>query len=415
MLDNAPTTDEATTDGFEPGRSVPQGSTSYADTSRPQAPSADAHGKGPQAPIEQPAPAKPKGKGRLILGLVALAALGIGGYFGHYWWTEGRFLVSTDDAYLAADMTILSPKISGYIEDVLVEDNDTVKAGQPIFRIDPGDFQLAVDSAKAKIATQRATVESIRAQRQAAEAAVAQADASEQAAEATLQQAEVTLKRAQDLLKTKVGSRATLDQAQSARDTASANLAGAKASVESAKANITTLDAQAKEAEVAIGELQVALRSAERDLSFTTITAPYDGVVGNLAVQPGDYVAAARKLAALVPLSHVYIDANLKETEVAEIGPGAKVNVEVDALPGRKFQGTVTSVSPASGAVFSLLPADNATGNFTKVVQRVPVRIDIDHAAELQGILRPGLSAVVSIDTRTVPASSSNAIALAGR
>ncbi|SKA36304.1 HlyD family secretion protein [Consotaella salsifontis] len=409
MLDDVPTAEKAATETRVADDRAPKGDMPKAEAGQTSVAPQPGTGAG-AAPA-----AKPKrGKGKLILAIVALAAIGGGSYFGHYWWTEGRFMISTDDAYLSADMTVLSPKISGYIKNVLVEDNEFVREGQTIFEIDPGDFHLAVDSAAAKIATQRAAVERIHSQRDAAREQVAQAQANVEVAEATLQQAELTLGRAKNLLSTKVGSRATLDEAQSARDKAAANLVGMKAAVAAAKANISVLDAQATEAETEIGELEVALKSAQRDLSFTTITAPYDGVIGNLAVQPGDLVAAGRKMAALVPLEDVFISANFKETEMADIVAGEKVNITIDALPDHTFSGSVASISPASGSVFSLLPADNATGNFTKIVQRVPVRIHIDQVAELQKALRPGLSAVVAIDTRTAP-EPGQAVADAGR
>lgn len=360
----------------------------------------------PEAPAVPVVPAaKPakKGKRRLVLLAVLAAVIAGGAYYGHYWWTEGRFLVSTDDAYVSADMAILSPKVTGYVDSVPVKENQAVKSGDPIVVIDDGDYRLAQRSAEAKIATQRATVDRIRAQRQAAEEQVGEATAERAAADAALNQANVDLKRAEDLLRTKVGSRAQLDQAMSVQNQAAAKLAGADAAIAAAKANVLVLDAQAKEAESTIGELEIARDQAARDLSFTTLKAPYDGVVGNLAVQPGDLVSAGRRLAAIVPMSKVFVDANFKETQLGEILPGEKVSIEIDAMPGREFTGTVTSLSPASGSVFSLLPADNATGNFTKVVQRVPVRVEIDHPEQLNGHLRPGLSAVVSVDTRTAP------------
>ncbi|MCQ8783612.1 HlyD family secretion protein [Mangrovibrevibacter kandeliae] len=363
------------------------------------------------------APPKKKGKGRIVLLLVAAAVIGGGGFYGYDWWTNGRFLISTDDAYIGADMAVISPKVTGYVLSVPVVENQHVKAGDPIAVIDPGDFQLAVDSAEAKIATQQSTVSRIEAQRAAAVEQVRQSEASREsanasldAANATLAQAEQALQRAQDLVRTHVGTQANLDQAKAGRDTAAAQVTGAKASISSAEAaiaaaqaNVGVLDAQEKEAQSSIRELEIARDSAKRDLSFTTLTAPYDGIVGNLSVQQGDLVSAGKRLAAIVPADKLYIDANFKETDLADIHLGQKVEVDVDAMPGRSFEGRVSSIAPASGAVFSLIPADNATGNFTKVVQRVPVRIAIDDADVKAGRLRPGLSVVVAVDTRTTP------------
>ncbi|KAB0680441.1 HlyD family secretion protein [Aureimonas leprariae] len=357
----------------------------------------------PAAPPVAAALPKKRGAKRFLLPLFALAALGGGAWYGHYYWTEGRFLVSTDDSYVGADMSILSPKVTGYVHAVPVEENSQVKAGDALVQIDDGDYALALRSAEAKIQTKQAAISRIGSQRTASEASVTQAEATKTAAATRLAQAELDLKRASNLSRSGAGTTAQQDNAQSARDSAVAELAGAVAAVEAAKANVLVFDAQEKEAAQELQELQVARDQAARDLSFTTLRAPYDGVVGNLEVQPGDYVSPGRRLAAVVPIDKVYVDANFKETQLAEIVPGQKVAVEIDAIPGREFEGTVKSVSPASGSVFSLLPTDNATGNFTKVIQRVPVRIEIDHARDLAGRLRPGLSSVVKVDIRTTP------------
>ena len=300
-------------------------------------------------------------------------------------------------------MSIVSPKIAGYVDSVPVTENQRVKAGDPLVVIDPGDFKLALDAAKAKIATQTATVARSDAQHKATEASVEEAKANLSAAKTELSQAEIDLARAKDLAKRGAGARATQDTAQSARDSASARLAAATAALSAATANLAVIDAQKAEAQSLVHELEVARDKAARDLSFTVLRAPYDGIVGNLSVEPGDFVAAGRRLAAIVPLNGAYVDGNFKETQLSDIVPGQKAIVEIDALPGRELHGTVESVSPASGSVFSLLPTDNATGNFTKVTQRVPVRIAIDDVEALAGRLRPGLSAVVSIDLRTTP------------
>ncbi|KQT52385.1 hemolysin D [Aureimonas sp. Leaf454] len=390
----------------EAGTSPPRGEAAPVRQPAPSAAPAPASGTPAVAATQAPKKSRVK---KIVFLMILLAALGAGGSFGHGYWTEGRFLVSTDDAYIAADMSILSPKITGYVADVPVEENQLVKAGDAIARIDRGDFELALEAAEAKIATQHAAVDRLGAQKTAAEAAVGEAEASRAAFATTLAQSELDLKRAADLVKSGVGAKAQRDAAQSARDEAVAKLRGAEASITAAKAQVAVLDAQVKEAERLIRELEISRDTARRNLSFTELTAPYDGVVGNLSVQPGDYVSPGRSLAAVVPMSKVFIEANFKETQLAEILPGQHVEIEVDALPGRILGGTVTSLSPASGSVFSLLPSDNATGNFTKVVQRVPVRIAIDDVEALGGRLRPGLSAVVSIDSRTGAAPADEA------
>jgi membrane fusion protein (multidrug efflux system) len=195
-------------------------------------------------------------------------------------------------------------------------------------------------------------------------------------------------------------SRQTLEQAQSNRDQTAAAVLGAQAAIEQAAANVDVLKAQQQEASRTLNELQTALAKAERDLSFTLIRAPIDGVVGNRAVRMGDFVQTGQRLASVVPLDEVYIDANFKETQLSRLQPGQPVAVDVDAVPGHEITGEVLSVSPASGSTFSLLPPDNATGNFTKIVQRIAVRIQVPADVAARRQLRPGMSVVVNVNTK---------------
>ena len=208
------------------------------------------------------------------------------------------------------------------------------------------------------------------------------------------------LKRQQALASKEFASRQTLEQAQSNRDQAVASVQSAQAAIASAIANVGVLEAQQQEAEHQLKELQTAQAKAARDLSFTVIRAPIDGVIGNRAMQVGDFVQTGQRLAAVVPLHDVYVDANFKETQVANLRPGQPVEVSVDALPDHTITGTVASMSPASGSVFSLLPPDNATGNFTKIVQRLAVRVRLPAAVTDKRLLRPGMSVVVSVNTK---------------
>ncbi|WP_420960939.1 HlyD family secretion protein [Brucella sp. IR073] len=372
----------------------------------------------PQAPAAQKidagnaSRAKKKGVGRrVVLPLLAAVAIVGAGWYGYDYWTNGRFLVETDDAYVQGDIADISPKVTGYIEKVAVAANQHVKAGDVIFHLDDGDYRIALDEANAKIETQKETLARITAQIRAAEASLQQAQASKLAAEAVATNAKLAMDRAQQLHSTRFASQSDLDNATSSFNQANANLAGADAQIAAAEANIGVLQAQYKEAESGMKSLELARAKAERDLSFTTVRAPFDGVVGNLSGKLGDLVSAGQRIAALVPSEHLYIDANFKETQLAEIKPGEKVEISVDALDGETFEGTVASVAPASGAVFSLLPPENATGNFTKVVQRVPVRISIPREALDTGKFRAGLSVIVSVDTRTAPAENTVAAA----
>jgi len=342
-----------------------------------------------------------------------LALLAAGACYGHYWWVAGRFIVSTDDAYVGAKTATLGGKVPGYVQKVEVEDNAHVRAGDVLIRIDDGDYQLAVQMAKDNIATEQATIDRIGRQIAAQAAAIDQAKAELASAQAGQTRAELELTRQQALAVKDFASHQALEQAQAARDQAVASVASAQAGVAAAQANSDVLKAQQNEAAQALKQLQTALARAERDLSFTVIRAPFDGVIGNRAVEIGDYVQAGQRLASLVPLGAVYIDANFKETQLDRLKPGQKASLLVDALPGRTIEGRVVSVAPASGSVFSLLPPDNATGNFTKIVQRVPVRIEVPVTVTEQELLRPGMSVVVGINTKSAQSVATAPSALA--
>jgi len=344
-------------------------------------------------------PARPSRRKTVFGAIAAVAAIGAG-WFGYHWWTVGRFTVTTDDAYVQAYNTTLAAKVSGYLASVPVTDNTAVHAGDVIATIDDGDYKLAVDSARGKVLTQQATIARMGHQITAQEAAVEQAKTQLVSAQAAATRTELELVRQNMLVARDASSRQLLEQAQANRDQAIAAVQGARAAIDSAVATVEVLKGQQQEAVSTLEELKTALAKAERDLSFTVIRAPIDGVIGNRAVQTGDFVQTGQRLASLVPLDEVYVNANFKETQLTYLRPGQPVTVAVDALPEHSFQGTVESFSPASGSVFSLLPPDNATGNFTKIVQRLPVRIHVPPAVAREGILRPGLSVVVSVDTK---------------
>ncbi|MER9524642.1 HlyD family secretion protein [Mesorhizobium sp. M0292] len=367
----------------------------------------------PEAPIKPAAevlaevPAKKKREARsFMLPIIGLALLSAGAWYGYNYWTDGRFLISTDDAYVQADMSFVSPKISGYVDQVKVSENQQVKAGDPLLTIDDGDYRIAVAQAEAQIATLAKTLDRIDAQTKAAQASLQQAQAQKVADQAAADNAARAQQRAAQLVKTHVGTQAQLDDAQTALDQANAALVGADAQIAAAQANIGVFEAQRAESASTLASLRLNRDKAARDLSFTVLKAPYDGVVGNRSVEQGDLVSPGQKLAVVVPLDKLYIVANFKETQLAKLVPGEKVRVSVDATDGHDFEGTVSSLAPASGAVFSLLPPENATGNFTKVVQRIPVRIDVPADVLKAGRLRAGLSVVVAVDSRTAPAAA---------
>jgi membrane fusion protein, multidrug efflux system len=348
------------------------------------------------------AAAKPKSRRKTVFMTLGAVALIGAVSFGYYYFTVGRFFVSTDDAYVGAYMSIISPKVSAIVESVPVVDNQHVAQGETLAQLDAGDYRLALEQAQSKLATQLAAIATYDAQIKAAEASAEQARAQLMSAKANVVKADADYNRTSVLTAKDYSSKAALDTAVATRDSAYAQMKANDAGIQSAVANVHMLEAQREQAKKVAAELRVAVSQAERDLSFTTIRAPFDGVIGNRGVQAGDYVTPGKRLMAVVPLDKVFVDANYKETQLPPIKVGQTVSVSVDSLNGEALKGTVESLSPASGSRFSLLPPENATGNFTKIVQRVPVRIAIP-ASEAKGRLRPGLSVVVSVDTRTTP------------
>ena len=362
----------------------------------------------------KPAPAKRSGLRRFIMPVLILAGLGYGGKTAYDYFVTGRFLVSTDDAYVGADTAIIAAKAMGHLTAVPVVDNQVVHKGDLLAAIDDGDYQNAVDAARARIGTQDATIARFSRQIDAQGAIIAQAAAQVDSAAAQVKSAEADVERASlehdrsfKLAQTNFGSQQRLEQATADRDRTVAALAASKASqasaaaaLDGAKANLDVLKAQKDEAARQRNELVTTQAMAERNLSFTRVVAPFDGTIGNKAAQVGNLVQPGTRLMALVPLDASYVDANFKETQLANVKPGQKVDVSVDALDGKVVEGVVSSVSPASGAQFSLLPPDNATGNFTKVVQRVAVRVTFPEEILKQVPLRSGLSVVATIHTR---------------
>lgn len=334
-----------------------------------------------------------------VLPVIGAAAVAAALWFGFQYWTVGRFMVETDDAYVQADIAMISSRVQGYVAEIPVEENQHVAKGDVLVRLDDGDYRIALETAQSRFRTADATLNRIDAQIAAAEAAVTSAEADRAGAEAQLRAATSNAERVRALAANNATAQATLDTANEGLDTATAGLARAGAAVKSAEAQVAVLRAQRVEAEGERRQLELAVDQAQRDLDLTVLRAPFDGVVANTALELGDLVSPGSRLAALVPDAGYYIEANYKETQMPGVVAGAEVHVTIDALPGQEFAGRVASAAPATGAVFSLLPAENATGNFTKVVQRVPVRIELPEEAQRQ--LRAGLSAIVTVDRRT--------------
>lgn len=354
-----------------------------------------------QANTATTAPPQTPSRKKRVLGLLAAVVIGLAAWAGHGYWTHGRFMVETDDAYVAADISVISSRIQGYVADVAVAENASVKAGDVLVRLDDGDYRIALQLAESRVATAGETLSRIDAQEVAAQASVEQAAAMRDVANTQLHSATTQADRVRRLAADNIAAQAQLDTAIDALDSATASLASAEAGLANATAQIGVLKAQHAEAEGALKELTLAVDQARRNLDLTVLRAPADGTIANLTLELGDLVVPGARLAALVPQDTLYIQANFKETQMAGVNVGADVAVTFDALPDQEFEGKVLSVAPATGSVFSLLPADNATGNFTKIVQRVPVRVSIPPQAIMSGHLRAGLSAIVEVDSRT--------------
>jgi len=311
----------------------------------------------------------------------------------------GRFMISTDDAYVRANNTTLGARVSGHVAAIFPGDNVVVHAGDVVFKIDDGDYKIAVDAARTKIATQQATIERIGRQVTAFESAVEQAGAQLTSAEAGLKRAGLDYERQQALSTKGFASRATFEVSEAGRDQGAAAVKSAQAAFDAARDNVEVTKAQQQEARAQLAELQTSLAKAERDFDFTSVRAPVDGTFSNRLVSTGDFIVVGQRLGNVVPLDDVFIDANYKETQLKRIRPGQPVTISVDAYGHRKFAGFVDSIAPAAGSVFTLLPPDNATGNFTKIVQRLPVRIRVPKDVAQQNLLRAGMSVYTTVDT----------------
>jgi membrane fusion protein (multidrug efflux system) len=363
----------------------------------PDQPAIDRPGSAPAAAAQSVAPKSGKRK-VVLLGIGALLALAAAAYGVHYV-LVGRFLVSTDDAYVRANSTTLGARVSGHIAAILPGDNVVVRAGDVIFRIDDGDYRIAVDAARSKIATQQATIDRIGRQATALESAVEQAKAQLASADAAMKRAGLDFDRQQALSTRGFASRATFEVSEAGRDQGVAAVKSAQAAYDAARDNVEVTKAQQAEARAQLAELQTSLAKAQRDLDFAQVRAPVDGTFSNRMVNTGDFIQAGQRLGNVVPLNDVFIDANFKETQLKRIRPGQPVTISVDAYGHRKFAGIVDSISPAAGSVFTLLPPDNATGNFTKIVQRLPVRVRVPKDVARQNLLRAGMSVYVTVDT----------------
>lgn len=357
-----------------------------------------------ESPVEN-TQAAPLSRGRPKLGkkLLRLAALlfaiVVATAFLVHWWTISRFLESTDDAYVGADVTVISAKVPGYIKDVAVADNQFVKAGDLLVRIDASDYRAALAKAEGAVAAQRAGLANLNATEQLQHSLISQAKAQLQARQAETERALQDKARAQVLLNSHAVSLENAQHADAIWKTAQAEQNHAAAGVVAAQQQLIVIETQREQARAALVQAEAAREQAQLDVGYTELRSPVDGYIGNRRAKVGAYAAAGSQVVSVVPARGLWVDANFKEDQLSSLRVGQPARIQADILPGRVFHGRVESIAPATGAQFSILPPENATGNFTKIVQRVPVRILLQDSDAEFGVLRPGLSVITEVDT----------------
>ncbi|HEX9647230.1 MAG TPA: HlyD family secretion protein [Alphaproteobacteria bacterium] len=356
--------------------------------------------------------------------VLAGAVLG-GGAYGVEWWQLRQYVITTDNAYVRGDITAISSRVDGYVEEVHVDGNQTVAAGEPLVTLRADRFETDVDEARAdagaaaaEVAIGRAAVDNARARRRLQQSLIAQADARLDAAKAQAEQAAREVERYRQLLERKTGSRQKYEAVATAQQTMEADVRRAQAELAAARDEVPVIDSEIHQLETEITRLEAkvararsGLDRAEIALSDTVIVAPVAGKIGNQRVERGMYMEAGWPMMSVVPLDGTYVVANFKETQLQRLRIGQEAVMRVDAFPDHVLIGRIESLAPASAAEFSLLPAQNATGNFIKVVQRIPIKIVYDLPPELDGRVLPGMSVVVTVDTRSAPEGA----ALAGQ
>lgn len=364
-----------------------------ATTASPSA-SADDSGERRSSPLKSP-------RARLILLLVGLALIVVGVLWFIRFESFGKYQESTNDAYIQADSITVAPKVSGYVDRVFVDENQDVKAGQALVQIDPRDYRAQAAQSLAQIDVAKASAAGVAAQIAEQRAAIAQAAAERDAATANAAFAASEVERYRPLAASGAETRERLSELQNQATQARARAAAAQATLTSAQKRVATLEAQVRQAQAQGEAARAQLSAANTDVEATILRAAADGRIGDRSVRQGQFVQAATRLMTLVPKASLYVEANFKETQLGLMRVGQPVKIEVDALPGVELPGRVASIAPGTGAQFSVLPPQNATGNFTKIVQRIPVRIAVSAGPETRRLLVPGMSVEVSVDTRS--------------
>jgi len=341
------------------------------------------------------------GRKRLVIILVSAVVAGGMLTYASHWWNTARFLEETDDAYVGGDVTVIGPKVSGYITEVLVTDNQAVHAGDLLARIDDRDYRAVLARAEGAIAAQQAQIANLDATLRLQDAVIGQAQASVAATDAETARTRDDQVRYASLVAKEAVSVQSSQKADADYKQSRANGQKAQAALLAAQRQIDVIATQKQQAQAALAQAIAERDLAQLNVGYTELRAPVDGTIGNRRARPGAYAASGTALMSIVPASGLWVDANFKENQLAHLEPGMRATVVADIVPGRVFHGRVASVAPATGAQFSVLPPENATGNFTKIVQRVPVRIVLDEKDARLGLLRPGLSVTAEVDGRT--------------
>lgn len=346
----------------------------------------------------------------LIAGSVLLVLI-LAGMYALHWWGAGRFLEETDDAYIGGNVTVIGPKVAGYIEEVLVGDNQSVNAGDVLIRLDARDYRANLAKAEGAVAAEEALLANLDATEQLQHAVIGQARAGIDAASAETARSRDDNTRYKRLVSSNAVSVESAQRADATFKTAQALSARAQAELLAAQRQLVVIETQKQQARAALQQARAERDLAELNLGYTELRAPVDGVIGNRRARVGAYAQAGSQQLSVVPASGLWVDANFKEDQLARMKPGQRVSIRADVLSGQEFHGHLDSLAPATGSLFSVLPPENATGNFTKIVQRVPVRIVLDPADGVLGHLRPGLSVTAEVDTRAEPAPPAVAVA----
>ena len=355
----------------------------------------------PQSPTPSSPPSRHAWPLKLAPWLACAIAIGAVAYTVSNWdaWTSSRAIQSTQNAFVKSEPAVLSARVSGYVRGLPVTDYQPVKAGDLIAEIGSDDYAVKVKAAEASLARAQAVLDNLRNEEAQQRATIAQAEASLRSAEARLAQSRQDYDRKAQLVKNGIVSQKAVDDAKADLIAATASREAAAAALTLAQRQLDTLAGERAQRMADRDAAAASLASARLELGYTRIIAPFDGVIGRRSVQIGSLVAPGTQIVTIVPLAHPYVIANYKETQLKNVRAGQPVGVTVDALPGFHFRGRVEQIAPMSGNESSLIPTDNATGNFTKVVQRIPVRIELDPVQADIALLRPGMSAETRIDT----------------